>query len=186
MAAIVAGDSLFGVFAGVLFPPLLLLLLPCLEWAAWPLLLPLVALVGVEKLPCCGFGFSEGGGGEEAVRRYLPSTPLGEASASFSPILKTGKRERDSVIINPLTEFPSHASDLGRPPFLPYLPFPVSHLLTVLVLSDLTTIFVSSTGTSSRRGGIRATKLSSHTRTRRTSFPLLFFLLRLKKQRLSD
>ena len=94
MAAIVAGDSLFGVFAGVLFPPLLLLLLPCLEWAAWPLLLPLVALVGVEKLPCCGFGFSEGGGGEEAVRRYLPSTPLGEASASFSPILKTGKRER--------------------------------------------------------------------------------------------
>ena len=91
------------------------------------------------------------------------------------------------VIINPLTEFPSHASDLGRPPFLPYLPFPVSHLLTVLVLSDLTTIFVSSTGgTSSQRGGIRATKLSSHTRTRRTSFPLFFFLLRLKKQRLSD
>ena len=94
LAAIVAGDSLFGVFAGVLFPPLPLLLLPCLEWAAWPLLLPLVALVGVEKLPCCGFGFSEGGGGEEAVRRYLPSTPLGEASASFSPILKIGKRER--------------------------------------------------------------------------------------------
>jgi len=45
LAAIVAGESLFGVFAGVLFPPpLLLALLPCLEWAARPWL----PLVGVE------------------------------------------------------------------------------------------------------------------------------------------
>ena len=90
-AAIVAGDSLFGVLAGVLLPPpppLLLLLLPCLEWAAaWP-------LVGVQKPPCA-FSGGGGGGGEEAVRRYFPSTPLGEASASFSPILK---QKGDSVI----------------------------------------------------------------------------------------
>ena len=89
-----AGDSLFGVFAGVLLPPpppLLLLLLPCLEWAAaWPLV-----AVGVEKPPCTAFSGGGGGGGEEAVRRYFPSTPLGEASASFSPILK---QKRDSVI----------------------------------------------------------------------------------------